>query len=644
MKEKIFNQIDEEVTKEFIDKINSLHELFHSPVFDIVNGFSKYIDSQGRSYMSKFQRNVLAFQRLYMALDSIRDIGFTSEYLNGSFELETTKANRQFIEYIFTRNLVFYNTQLIFSFINFLAYFFDMPEKDENISIYDCINYLYLVDEELCYKLESFLKSEEVNYFISVNAEIQFGFLGLAKITKQTRMENNKKGEFKVNRSLDVPSEKIKEGTTKLLQNFYDTLTVLHKYMFENYTQSLGYNSPSDFIAEVSKEGFYKGSTSKEIDEARINEPIKIYNGVTDLPLVLKTKYFTLVRNRTYKDVESEFYRSTDIERRNIKLNKNGATVSTIVESKQEGRLFWTHSLIFNKEVPLSNDKYDKEEIVCLLLSFFSGGAIYSEKSKLFFSHKTRKLNHLHSFEIASALEESLEKINNSTQEELAAIVFVLSKYRETMQPMTSENRLVRIWEIVDILSDYYCINPKKDIPANYDEKTLRKKLETELKKLQEEINIPLIDGGFTPILIEKSIKAKLKELLNTFSIAAYLNVDNDILKRKTSSAYAFRGSLTHSGKRSSKKEDIDRELHMLVEYSLFVQQLSFVILLKIFDISPKETLKSLKLDLEGYLKNNNYYHEKSEKIKERIKAVEEFGDIISGKKPFPKGKKMIEF
>ncbi len=581
MKEEKFDQIDEALVKNFIDKIDSLHALFYSPATDIINGFSKYSDSKGSAYMSKFQRNVLAFQRLYMALGSIKDIGFTYEYLNKDFELANPKAERAFIEHGFTKNLVFYDTQVIYSFVNFLAYFFDMPEKDEKISIYDCINYLYLVDQELCYKLESFLKSEEVKYLTLVNNEIQFGYLGLAKITKQTRMDATQKGEFKVNRSLAIPSEKIKASTKKLLEDFYNILTVLHTYMVDNYAQKLGYNSPNDFIAEVSKEGFYKGSTSNEINEARINEPIKIYNGVTDLPLVLRTKYFTLIRNRTYKDVENEFFRLTDIERHNIQLNKNGATVSTTIDKKQEGKLFWTHSLIFNKDVPLPDDKYDKEEIVCLLISFFSGGAIYSEKSKLFFSHKTRKLSHLHSFEIASALEESLEKINNSPQEELAAIVFVLSKYRETMQPMTSENRLVRIWEIVDILSDYYCTNPKKDIPPNYDETTLRKKLETELKKLQEEIEIPLIDGGFTPILIEKSIKAKLKELLSTFTIASYLNVENAILKKKTTSAYAFRGSLTHSGKRSSKKEDIDKELQMLVEYSLFVQQLSFVILLK---------------------------------------------------------------
>lgn len=644
MKEKVFNQIDEEVTKEFIDKINSLHELFHSPVFDIVNGFSKYTDSQGRSYMSKFQRNVLAFQRLYMALDSIRDIGFTSEYLNGSFELETTKANRQFIEHIFIRNLVFYNTQLIFSFINFLAYFFDMPEKDENISIYDCINYLYLVDEELCYKLESFLKSEEVNYFISVNGEIQFGFLGLAKITKQTRMENNKKGEFKVNRSLDVPSEKIKESTTKLLQNFYDTLTLLQKYMSENYTQSLGYDSPNDFIAEVSKEGFYKGATSDAINEARISEPIKIYNGVVDIPFWLKTDYFTLIRNRTFKDVKSGFYRATRKEISNIKMNREGTKVTRTVEDKQEGKLFWTHSLLLHNEVqiPLFDQGYVTEEVICLLLSLFTGCAIYSDKSKLYFSHKTQKLWHLYEYELANITNNGLKALEKKSSDDLEVIGLALSKYRETMQPMSDTNRLVRLWEIVDILSDHYCIDRKKQMPDGYDEKALRKKLNKEIKKIEQEMDFSLRDKGLLQIFTEKSIKLKIKDLIKTFKIASLLNVDETELIGKVESANSLRGILTHAGK--DKTKDPQEEFAIFVGYLFFIQQLLFVILLGILKVEPKDTLKNLSKDISGFLDSGNYYHEKSEKLKEKMKNWDEIADILTGKKPFPEGKTKIEF
>ena len=645
--------LNEQIIKKFISLVSDIYKSLNSPLpqeDDLNSGIKNYTDKNGKVHLSKMLRNSLASQRLYSFLDRIKETIFTHQYFSKEFELKNSKVDRKYLEIYFSRNLVFLNIQLVNGLINFLSYFFDLPMIDDKIDMLEFRNFLNIRDKQICLEIEKILKSIKLQRLKIIFKETKNDYAGLSKITDRT--VGNIKSSIKIDTLKGYPLKEILSSSSGLINKHYTFLQFVKKHIQDNYKDSFGYDSSNDFAAKIDpKTGYFKGSTLEKIQKAKQNTPIKIMNFITDSPQQIDNKYFTVHKNHTFREIKGSFYRSSQQESTTIKLGRDSpVAVEKKAHQPQEGNYFWTHTLIFKKDGLSKKARLlintDFAEDICLLLSLFSGVGVYTKQTALRYSHKARLPWKLNSFEFQDAVGKTIEKIGGLDTKEANILGLALSKYREAMQPMSANNGLVRLWEILDILGNFYCENHKKKIPDGYSEKSLRKKIKCELNKLEQKITIPLMpDGdkgkaGFTPILIEKSIGQKIRELIETQDLHNLLEIELKQLNKRVSEANSLRSKLTHSAvnftKNKNKKD--------LTNYYLFVSQLVFLILLVLCGVEPKQTLLELRKDIKGFVEDKEYYKRKSDALRQKNKEFDEFVKYLSGEKPWPAGKTTFIF
>jgi len=162
------------------------------------------------------------------------------------------------------------------------------------------------------------------------------------------------------------------------------------------------------------------------------------------------------------------------------------------------------------------------------------------------------------------------------------------------------------------------------------------------LKEIEPKVGAPLTgDTGYTPILVQKSIGQKVREMLQKFQIADILEVDYKDLKKRVTEIYGMRSKLTHSATSNGSKVSLNE----LVSAYFFVSELTFLLMTRIFNHpTDTETINSLKRSLGGFVADANFYIKRHRTLKRNGKKMDEAFEILAGKKPWPKGKKTISF
>lgn len=631
----------EEAIKEFHRLTVDIYECLRTPlpiVSDPNAGMRNYTDEHGKVHLSKMFRNMLASQRLFSVLDRIKDMVFSLEYLNGRFELDNPKAGRKFLESYVVRSLVALDIQIVNGMINFLSHFFDLHTRDKRIDRLEFLNLLWLKDHTLCLEIEQLLQSPELRTLDTIWQETQVDYWGLTRISDFGYRDG--KSTIRLEAATYFSLEDVKRKSVELIRMLHAFLKFLADRLRIHYKQSLGYDSPLDFVAKAdSDSGFLIGSFLDSIERAKLQVPIKIFNLVGGVPDKIETEVFAIEQNRTFAQVKEKFYRATTEKRTTLEWHKDSPpTVTTNVYEPQEGALFWTHTLILKETTPRKSKLIVGGEFsddLCLLLSFFSGRGVYTEQTSLRYSHKAEVHKRLHSFEFNNAIISALNKIDNSSEREQNVLGMALSKYREAMQPMSSNNRLVRFWEIIDIIAYFYCQDRMKKIPNGYNRDSLREKLVNELDQLEERIGIPL-RNGFTPIFLNKSIMQKIMEMTVALCIPQLLKVQEDQLRQAVKKAYDFRSKLTHSAGVDFSNA---KEREKLFAYYFFVSDLLFLIHLRLLNTKPKLTLQDIKTDLMGFIRDERHYGKRSKQLEHKAKEFDELVKYLSGEKPLPKGK-----
>jgi len=602
------------------------------------DGVDNYTSAEGMTDFSKMLRNSMASQRLFSLKDKITDLVFTHQCISGKLKFSAKDIGKPFVDEYMSRNLTFLTMQAVSAACNYMAYYFDLDTKDAELDFIELRNFLFIHDPKACLNIESYiLRAESLRAIESLFASTEKDYLGLS--TMIYNQENN----MEMTAVKGYPVSEIIENSKDVINRIYSFLVFFEAHIKDKY-KGLGFNSPNDFAVTVNPEtGFYQPANHAGIEEAKRKLPVKIFNLTTETPTLISTDNFDLYKTHTFEELKDLFYRSSAQIHTTFKVEDGKSSkVEHISLPAQEGALYWTHTLIpkddINKESRFLFDSTFTEDI-CLLLTWLGGRGVYTQQSALRYSHKAKATVQIHSLEMATALNQALSTYSKLKDDKLNGIGLALTKYRESMQPMSANIELVRQWEIIDMLADLFCENPMKNIPEEYKGKheQLKNAINERLKIAEADTVFDLTGNErLTPIMLDKSIRQKLNELIAQLDVANYLGVDPQKLSTRIGQAYGFRSKFTHSSKAISGNKQKDLEF---VGYYFFSAQLLFVILLKLFAVDPNETISSIKRDIAGFLENKKYYDEKSEANKAKAEQLEEALKYFTGEKALPKGK-----
>ena len=609
----------------------------------------KHTYKDGKINLPKIMRNAIGYQILVAMLDRIKNIVFTHQYVNREVELKSPKFDEDFLDVYFIHELIFLNIQSVNSVINFLAYYFDIGAKDTNLDLINIRNYLYIYDPEICIQLEKHILDKDS--FIKMQDLFEQLINNCLSTPQMTRSQNATKSTFSIRGiySQHFSKEDTLRFSQEITEGLYGLLEFLSKHILKHYSASQGFNSINDRVSKIDPDtGRFIDDSREYIERSKKKQPIKIYNLTSDNPTEIKSDVFVIHKNRTFNDLKSHFHRSGHGEKFEFSFNVGRGTKAkkTILQA-QEGGLFWTHTLIFLNENCDESSKLiatsTLSEDVCLILSLLTGQGIYTEKSAIRYSHKSRMTATLMADEIESALCEVLTKCDEIDERERLGLGLALEQYREAMQPMSANLRLVRIWAIIEALADFYCINSNKELPQSYtDKKSLKTALRTQLKSIGECLDVNLMgDDSFVSITMHKSIKRKILDMLDHFAISEDLKVNRNQLKARLTQTYRYRNMFTHSLILSLNSE---KEVKQFSNYYQFVGQLIFILFLKIFDIKDKTSINQIYEDLTGFIKRDSYYSDKQERLSKKAQDFEEFFKYLSGEKEIPPGETTFKF
>jgi len=635
--------VNEDGIKVFSELIESLYKAMGEPLPHgeaMRGGVDNYTNAEGVTDFSKMMRNSVASQRLFSLKDKIADLIFTHQCISGDIKFGTENIGKPFIDEYMSRNLTFLTMQAVGAVCNYTAYYFDLDTKDASLEFMALRNFLFIHDPEVCLSIESYLlKADSVQTIESLFAATKNDYLGLSTTTYSP--EKN----MTTTAITGYPVEEIIENSKDILNRIYNYLIFFEAHIKDKY-KNLGFDSPNDFAVSVNPEGgFYQRAEQAGIDAAKRKIPVKIFNLTTDTPTHISTDSFDLYKTRTFDDLKDLFYRSGTRTHTTFKFGKEGTSeVKRTSLPPQEGALYWTHTYIPKNDAKQeSRFLFDAEYIedVCLLLTWLGGRGVYTQQSSLRYSHKAKSSVQVHSIEMASALNQALSSYSELGDDKVVGIGLALTKYRESLQPMSANIELVRQWEIIDMLADLFCENPMKNIPKEYKDRRddLLNDVIERLKIAEEGTPFDFTgDEKLTPVMLDKSIGQKLNELIEKLGIAAYLEVDPQKLNSRIKQSYSFRSKFTHSSKAISgnKKKDLE-----FIGYYFFSAQLLFVILLKIFSVNAPETILGFKRDFAGFLENKNYFDEKSRAISAKTEKMEEALKYSTGEKEIPDGKEI---
>jgi len=600
--------------------------------------FNRYRSPEGKTNFSKLIRNASFAQRLYKMQDEIINAVIAVQVLRDEVSVadEDHEIKSDTMKNVEFENLSIPTIRAVTCYFSALAYFFDFPSKDSFYNMEETVNFTYLRNPKLGSMIAGITQTEHFKLSLRVNDELEKGYFGLSKITSE---ENS---PFTI-KAAKVPSHlELAEASEKVLLDLHRALDLLLEVIKADYSATLGYVSPDDLIVKNETEN----SAWLRSDDMEPNAPklFKLFNLWSENGRPIETTTYRIKRNYLYKNSLDRQYRSGDKHTRSYKIGTDApAEVISTVKEAQEGEHVWTHTLEFKRPIKREGYRRKRLEDACLILTFVSGYAVYSESSAKLYSHKAKGFAKYMEYEYVQGLAPTAKVLAGARKADADFYRLILSKYRQAFQPAAIEGQIIRLWEIVDVIADYYCVEEKKELPVGYkDHSELMSKIKEALKEIEPKVGAPLTgDTGYTPILVQKSIGQKVREMLQKFQIADILEVDYKDLKKRVTEIYGMRSKLTHSATSNGSKVSLNE----LVSAYFFVSELTFLLMTRIFNHpTDTETINSLKLSLGGFVADANFYFKRHRTLKRNGKKMDEAFEILAGKKPWPKGKKTISF
>jgi hypothetical protein len=367
----------------------------------------------------------------------------------------------------------------------------------------------------------------------------------------------------------------------------------------------------------------------------------KLFNFTPNMQQEYSSGYLKIIQNPEYEYITNNEYRQTPRQLYSIKIEKDKPVKrENKILQPQEGKTLWTHTLLLKSLPACYKSEYDLVDDVTLILSFISGHGVYSDQSYLYFSHKAIAKNQIWPIEIAFSIDQTLESFFSAKEEERLVLRDVLNKYRDAMQPLSTRSTIVKLWEIIDAISDCYCTNRKKKIPDGHDEDSIRKSLEDRIQIIEKELCINS-NERLTPIMLEKSIFQKIREYIPEITKEVFNSTEIKQLKKALKLTYTVRSSFSHTTNKSKKTKQNDS-----IEYTqqCFLSDLVFLVLLMELRCVPKDTANKTIANLKSYFADNNYYVNLRYENAQFEKKFKEFDDILSGKKRIGKDGFTISF
>jgi len=618
--------------------VDDLHQSLGRPwSFDEGPGvFSRYRTSEGKINFSKLIRNVSFAQRLYKMQDEITNTVIAIQILRDEVGVadESHDIKASTMKDVEFENLSIPTVRAVTCYFSALAYFFDFPSKDNFYNMEETVNFTYLRNPKLGSMIAGITQAEHFKLNLKVNDELEKGYFGLSKIT----FKGNSPFTIK---AAGAPSHlELVEASEKVLLDLHRALSLLLEVIEAEYSDTLGYVSPDDLIVKSENENSaWLRSDGIEPDAPKL---FKLFNLWSENGRPIETTTYRIKRNYLYKYSLDRQHRSGDKHTRSYKMGVDApAEATSTVKKAQEGEHVWTHTLEFKRPIKREGYRRRRLEDACLILTFISGYAVYSENSAKLYSHKAKGLAKYMELEYGQGLAPTAKVLAAARKADADFYRLILSKYRQAIQPATIEGQIIRVWEILDVIADYYCVEDKKDLPSGYkDHSELTSKIKEALKEIEPKVGAPLTgDTGYTPVFVQKSIGQKVREMLQEFQIADILEVDYKDLKKRVSNTYGMRSKLTHSATSNGSKTSLNE----LVSAYFFVNELTFLLMTRVFNHPvDTETVNSLKRSLGGFVADADFYVKRHRMLKRKGKKIDEVFEILAGRKPWPKSKKEI--
>lgn len=618
--------------------VNEIYEYMHKPVKECKNPIDRFqpFIRDNKFYLSQHIRCAAASWRLFSALNRIKDITFTLESFTLKTVPEKPACTENYMQACRAQSLPFLSERLIHSLLNFLAYYFDLECRDGKLDAFEIINYINLFDEELSLKVLSFVKEKPVQSIHNIFTETYYDYCGLPILEEHTKKEDIFNGKIKTIRP--YPANDVVENSYALVKLVMSFLESLLKHFKEKYPVG-AYESLNDCTLQT-PDPSHPFNDTKMLSEPKGLHPIKLYNLITEsnsalcLPFDIDT--FILKRNVTYSEQESEFHKSGTTEKIIWKFGSSNDGVTKEVIGPREGQHAWTHTILPKAEFPKKGRMLKRSgfvEDICLLLSLISGRGVYTDETILRYSHKAKIGEAVDSRESNKTLYDTLNQLASFTDEHADFAGAVLARYREVMQPMSHNNRLVRLFEILEMISDHYCVEQRKPLPDGYTDYSLLKEvISSKLLEAERKTGIPFLNG-FTPVFINKSAAKKVQSCLVNIGFVKILELEGKEgkLNKAINRTYKIRSKITHST-----KMDYITDQSWIQCYQ-FLEQTVFIALLLVLKVQPEHTFAFLKKHIHGFLDDDGYYNKLNEHHIQKGKELEDF--LAGKKKPDADGK-----
>lgn len=623
-------------TKKLIDNI---HEELKRPwSFGEGSGvFNRYRSTEGKTNISKLLRNASFAQRLYKMQDEIINTVVAIQVLRDELIIEDKVHNLKssVLKDIEFENLSAPTVRAVTCFLNALGYFFDFPSKDNAYNTEEAINFTYLRNPKIGTVVARLIQTDHFKLNLRVNDELEKGYFGLPKVA------TDEVGSFTIKAAETPSATDLANASEQVLIGLHQGLSALLDTIKAEYGSTLGYASTDDLVVKNETEsGPWLRADNPAPAAPTLFKVFNLWSGTN----ALETPAYRLRRNHLYDQSLERKHRSSDQQTRSFKLGTHAPSeVAAEIKRAQEGEHVWTHTIEFKHVARREGYRRKRVEDVCLVLTFMSGYGVYGEGSARMYSHKAKGPARYDDFEYNRVFAETVKQLNAARKPQAEFYRLILSKYRQALQPATIEGQLIRVWEILDLIADFYCTKDKKDLPDSYkDHSELTTKIKEALKELEPIVKAPLVgEDAYTPVLIQRSIGQKVRDVTAQFDIADFLGVEFKSLKKSIGNAYGMRSKLTHSANQTASKAS----LHELINTYFFINELVFLLIARIFDHpTDTNTMDKLKRSLGGFVADPNFYTNRSKQLKKQGKKMDQAFEILAGKRPWPKGKKVISF
>ncbi len=577
--------------------------------------------------INKFVRNQASLQRIIYLRDRIKDLNFSVKHINGELPLSNEMYSKDFVKGFLLLDLINHIYTIKYSMLNFIAYFFDLGVKDEEIQVEEIINELALRDTTIAEYLKLFLLTENQQQIQILLNRFQKGYLNMTKA--QTSIEEDGTKKISIIPRDNSPIPELFKAVNIFLGEFYIFSERLLKLLEERYSYKGGFISIKDtFLKSDLSTGLLINIKDRGLDSKSKILLYKLYNFEIDGFPYISASRFRIVKNLTYDQDMRFFYKPTKTSKRSVDISLGiPAEIKEEIFPPSEGRMIWTHTLELNSQKVEQPLEFLEE--ISLILSLFNRNAIFSERNYIYNSHKGRSYNSLYSFEYAKYLNPSITNLHRKGKNFRLFIKGLLRDYRDSKQPHSLASSYVELWGIIDKLGAYFTPSRRKG------------EGDLEFKKIIEIINkVPEFKNSNmrNALEYEHSINYQNKELFKNHSkIIKSLGLNFQNFNKRYSKAYSYRSKIIHNGA-DHLEVGFNNEL---IPYYFFVSNLVFSMLLELLSVCPQDTTKLVSSEIKGFVEDTLYYDKKQKKLKESNENFEKMLLDFSGQR---KAKKNIVY